>query len=33
MEQMVSNLMKLGYASTKQQCAFTCLTQFKPEMQ
>ena len=33
MEQMVADFRKVGYASTKQQCAFTCLTQFKPEMQ
>ena len=33
MEQMVVDFRKVGYASTKQQCAFTCSTQFKPEMQ
>ena len=33
MEQMVAEFSKVGYASTKQQCALTCSTQFKPEMQ
>ena len=32
MEQMVADFRKVGYASKKQQCAFTCSTQFKAEM-